>query len=332
MAKRVCVLQDYLRMGGTERNSLALCNDLARQGATVTLLTARPGGILATAAKELGIQHCASQFMDLKLNWFPPKTLKKMDGLDCDQVILMGRVANEFGWRIKDQNPDIELIASIRTGRTLTKSYQKTLQIADSIWVNSQYAADRALALAISQSKIKIVENFPIHQLSRTERLAKRDASRKRLGVNDSSKKILLKIAAFRPGKCHEDLIRFLIESGQTPPTSSHWELWLVGSGSQEKRCQNLVRKLGMEEQVRFFGNQLDVSTFYYAADLAISASREESNSNFIQEAIRVGLPVLAIQAGGTSESVNDAHGEVQWVADFSAFKKTLLNRMKVES
>lgn len=318
-------------MGGTERNSLALCKHLAEEGEHVTLVTARPGGPLEASADSLNVQRITIQPFDWKLNWFPPVLSGKIVSLGPEKAILMGRVANEFGWRLKARNPDLELVASIRTGRPFTAAYRRTLNVADSIWVNSQYAADRATEIGISADKMKLVQNYEIHELSYANRMERRDQSRRELGVEDGAPAVFVKVAAFRPGKCHEKLIRIFKRIDDLLAGRHAWQLWLVGSGSEESACRRLVAKLGLGEKVRFFGLQLDVSKYYYAGDCAVSASQEESNSNFIQEARRAGLPVIAFQAGGTSERTRGSNGEVAWASSDDALQESLLEFIKAK-
>ena len=326
MAETVCVLQDFLRMGGTERNSLALCRKLRSEGHKVVLVTARPGGPLGQVAQFSDYLWQVVQPFDMRLNWFPDSTLQHLDMAKCDRAILMGRAANEFGFKIKKILPSIELIASIRTGRVLTTAYVKTLRTADAVWVNSEYAGQRALAAGVDALKIKLVKNFEIHALSPNERDKQRQAARQQLGIRDTSTRVFVKVAAFRPGKRHENLLHAFAEFAQKNPELD-WRLLLVGTGPREKQCQRLAQRLHIADRVVFCGLQLELARYYYAADAALSVSEEESNSNFIQEAQRAGLPFIAIRSGGTAENPST---QGKWVKDLPSFKKQLAVRWQI--
>ena len=315
-------------MGGTERNSLALCRKLHKEGHKVVLMTARPGGPLSQVAAYSDYLWQVVQPFDMRLNWFPDTTLQHLDMASCDEAILMGRVANEFGFKIKKILPSIRLIATIRTGRVLTTNYLRTLRAADAVWVNSAYAADRAVTAGVDAALVKVVENFEIHVLSREERLARRQEARARLGIRENNTRVFVKVAAFRPGKRHENLLHAFAEYAQRHPESD-WRLFLVGTGPKEKQCRRLAQRLRIADRVVFCGLQLELANFYYAADSALSVSEEESNSNFIQEAQRAGLPFLAIRSGGTAEA-NASTG--LWVEDLVSFKKQLAVRISARS
>ena len=326
MAKRICVLQDFLRMGGTEQNSLALCSHLQEQGNRVTLLTARPGGPLAKSADRASFEIKQAQPFDFRINWFPPQTLGLIQEISPDRCILMGRVANEIGWRIKSRFPEIELVATIRTGRPFTRNYAKTLHAADWIDVNSDYARQRAIQVGVDAQRVRLVSNFEIHALSNEERLQSRDSARERLKVVSLERRICLMVGAFRPGKRHKDLIRLFAEI-EYP----NCELWFVGAGPEEKKCQELVRAMDLSQRIKFMGMQSELQDYYYAADSAISLSLEESNSNFIQEAKRAGLPIFARKSGGTFESNDSADAQIRWFESDSALKDALTRWLEKE-
>ena len=57
-----------------------------------------------------------------------------------------------------------------------------------------------------------------------------------------------------------------------------------------------------MADRVHFFGHQDDPFPYYAGADVAVSASLEDSLPNFLIEAQSMGLPVVATDYRGVSE------------------------------
>ena len=59
--------------------------------------------------------------------------------------------------------------------------------------------------------------------------------------------------------------------------------------------------------RVSFLGRREDVSELLQAADLFVLPSRNEGSSNAVLEAMATGLPVIATDVGGVSETI-EAH------------------------
>ena len=67
---KILLLQDHLRSGGTERQSILLARAFAAAGHAAVLLTFRPGGALA--GELAGVTHRPLTRRDLHLDWFAP--------------------------------------------------------------------------------------------------------------------------------------------------------------------------------------------------------------------------------------------------------------------
>ena len=68
---KILVIQDYLRSGGTERQSVLLAGAFSALGHTCTLLTFRPGGPLAATVNPAVAQQTL-QPCNTGLDWFAP--------------------------------------------------------------------------------------------------------------------------------------------------------------------------------------------------------------------------------------------------------------------
>ena len=84
--------------------------------------------------------------------------------------------------------------------------------------------------------------------------------------------------------------------------------VWLIlaGEGALREECQELARKLGLEDRVLFPGQVRDIPAWYAMADAAVSASRSEGLPFNIMEAMYAGLPVIASQVKGHTDLVED--------------------------
>lgn len=293
---KLLVIQDHLRNGGTERQSILLANAFAAAGHATALLTFRPGGALARTSAP-GVKRVSLQPVDLGLDWFAPGLCRRVRTLAPDFVLCMGRMANCHGWRLASLAP---VIATMRTGKSLPSWFRRTLRAATHIVANS-HDARRALIehQHLPEERISVIHNslvFPAAASDEHTR-ASRDTLRARFGATPATS-VLLCVAMFRPEKNQRELIE--IAAGL--PRDADWQLWLAGDGPARPACEALAEAHGLAARVRFLGFLPNPTELYAAADVAVHASWSEALSNFLIEAQAHGLPAVAYQAQGITE------------------------------
>jgi L-malate glycosyltransferase len=79
-------------------------------------------------------------------------------------------------------------------------------------------------------------------------------------------------------------------------------ELWIVGDGTRRTHLEQRSEELGLNANVRFWGQQLDVAPFYASADAFIMSSISEGLPMSLLQALSVGLPVIVTDVGGMAE------------------------------
>jgi len=84
--------------------------------------------------------------------------------------------------------------------------------------------------------------------------------------------------------------------------------LVIAGDGPDREPLQARARELGLGERVRFLGPQPRerIVELFRAADATILSSSWENFPHTVVEALAVGTPVLAMEAGGVAEVVRD--------------------------
>jgi glycosyltransferase involved in cell wall biosynthesis len=300
---KILLVQDYLRSGGTERQSVFLANAFAAAGHSTTLLTFRPGGPLSGTVAA-GINRITLQSRDLGLDWFAPGLYRAVEREAPDIVLCMGRMANCWALAIRnvlvDRWPRSAVVCTMRTGKKLPWFFRRSLRVCRHIIANSQEARDSlTTAHGIAADKISVIYNSLIFrsEVSVAGGLAaSRAAVRERYGANATTS-VLLCVAMFRPEKNQRELVE--VVAGL--PVAD-WQLWLAGDGPARTACESLVATKGLGSRVKFVGFQSDPSDLYAAADIAVHASWSESLSNFLIEAQAQGLPAVAYTAQGIRE------------------------------
>jgi glycosyltransferase involved in cell wall biosynthesis len=84
--------------------------------------------------------------------------------------------------------------------------------------------------------------------------------------------------------------------------------LWLVGDGSSRAELEDLANRLGITEQVSFWGERLDVARFFSAADVYAMSSVSEGLPMSLLQAMSIGLPALVTDVGGMAEVVRNSN------------------------
>jgi glycosyltransferase involved in cell wall biosynthesis len=296
---KILLLQDYLRSGGTERQTVLLANAFAAAGHKVTLLTFRPGGALADTVSS-AVMLKSLQSFDTRFDWFAPGLLSLVERQSPDIILCMGRMANCYGQslvkRTQGRRPKSVVIGTMRTGKSLPCLFRRSLRRVSHVIANSNAAKTTLIREhELSPEKISVIRNsmvFPAQSpLTATKSL------RAQHGAAPTTT-VLLNVAMFRPEKNQRELIK--IASGLPPDFD--WQLWLVGDGPSRPACMKLAVELGVNPRVKFLGFHPDPTTLYASADLAVHASSSESLSNFLIEAQSHGLPAIAYDAQGIGE------------------------------
>jgi glycosyltransferase involved in cell wall biosynthesis len=315
---KILVLQDRLRSGGTERQSILLTRAFAAAGHAARLLTFRPGGALGPTAADL--EPHALQPFDFGLDWAAPGLGRRVRRLQPDVVLAMGRMANCHAAGLARRAGGAAVVATLRTGKPLPWLYRRALRTVRQVVANSREAANAAVGRhQVPPERVTVIYNALVFPPAGP---AARDSElRARLGASAGTT-VLLSVAMFRPEKGQGELIE--IAAGL--PREPDWQLWLAGDGPARPACERRVRALGLGDRIRFTGFQPDPSPYYAAADVAVHASSTESLSNFLIEAQARGLPAVAAAAQGIAECF--VPGRTGWViprGDRAAFRAALV-------
>ncbi len=302
---KILVVQDHLRSGGTERQSILLAGAFAGAGHNVTLLTFRPGGPLSPTCSP-AVKRRSLQRVDTGLDWWAPGLRRTTAALAPQVILCMGRMANCYAGRLQRQFPAAAVVATMRTGKRLPALFRSSLHTARHVVANSREArANLVHHLGLSESKISVIYNSLVFPPA--DATAVNLALRATHGAGPGTA-VLLCVAMFRPEKNQRELIELVA----TLPPTADWQLWLAGTGPALPACEQLATERGLGARVKFLGFQTDPSAVYRAADIAVHASRSESLSNFLIEAQAHGLPAVVYAAQGIGECFLE--GETGWV------------------
>lgn len=298
---KILILQDHLRIGGTEKQSLFLARFFREAGEEAGLLTFRPGGHLQRAGLGDDLPVRVLQRFDSRISLWAPGLTRAIRETAPEVILCMGRTANCYAGFLQKRFPGIPVVGTLRTGKVLFPLHHWSMGRVRAVLVNSNWWKRRLLERGFPPERIHVAHNAVLLERSPEEARNTRIRTRETYRIDDRTC-VFLNVATFRPGKRHFELLQvFSVLRKQNPDLD--WRLWLVGDGREYKRCRQWAAANGLGTRVRFFHFQDDPFPFYAAADVAVSASREDSLPNFLVEAQAARLPVVAYDCRGVKET-----------------------------
>ncbi|MGY8696566.1 MAG: glycosyltransferase, partial [Verrucomicrobiia bacterium] len=245
---RIAFIQDHLRNGGTENQTLHIAHGLASEGIETHVIVFRQGGILDDKADASAFHlHFLNQG-PLKTDWFAPRLETLLRSLGIDIVIAMGRMGNcHAGLLCRSKRP-YRIVATFRTGKTIPWLQRRALLKADHIIANSQEALSRIAKLYdIERPESTVIYNGCIRNIEPPT-----------VSIQPAPIR-LVSASMFRPEKKQQRLLRIC----KRLPEQINWRLTLAGDGSERSACITEAERLGLADRVDFPGLLSDPNALY---------------------------------------------------------------------
>ncbi|TXF83362.1 N-acetyl-alpha-D-glucosaminyl L-malate synthase BshA [Neolewinella aurantiaca] len=142
--------------------------------------------------------------------------------------------------------------------------------------------------------------------------------------IAPNGERILIHVSNFRPVKRVDDVIYiFKIVNDEIPS-----KLLLIGDGPERSRCEELSRKLGLSQDIRFLGKQDAVEELLAVSDLFLLPSASESFGLAALEAMACQVPVISSNVGGIPEVNID--GETGYLSGIGMVDKMAEDALKI--
>lgn len=317
-------------MGGLEKQSAALCQELVRRGHTVRVLTERlPGtesdevrdGIavhrvpalpntrrarfaaFGAAAVAYAARHRAAFDLVHVQQILPPAAaIASALLLIRRPIVVTNHGSGQFGGvKLMQRLPlgpaALKLLGRRTTCVALTEEMQGEMRDA-------------------GMGEARLIPNGIALPPLPTEQ--ERASSRIRLGI---SGRVILFVARLEPGKDVELLTRAFTKVRDDLECS----LVIVGDGPEAERLREMAAGTRFASDIHFVGRSDDVRSYLAAADVFALATHSEGLSMALLEALGAGLPTVASDVGGNRQVISDASlGRLTAPGDVDAFAAAL--------
>jgi hypothetical protein len=218
LKKKILIVQDFLRMGGTENQSLVFYEVLLNNHISTTLLIFTEGGFLTKKINNVVINSTDIVFFRKSL------FIKYIALLNPDLIICMGKSANYCIPSIHKNFSRIKLVSTLRSGKVYKDKVIRSMSCFSYILTNSKNSKLNFFGLG-GYGYVSTISNINPHKCIREPHEFFKIKLKKKLKIK-SKRVILLCMAAFRGKKGQSDLIKLIKLVDLKNAT-----LLLVGSG-----------------------------------------------------------------------------------------------------
>ncbi|HWP39057.1 MAG TPA: N-acetyl-alpha-D-glucosaminyl L-malate synthase BshA [Gemmatimonadales bacterium] len=212
---------------------------------------------------------------------------------------------------------DITLVGQARSFFTITKF---SIEQSDAVTAVSEYLREEtyrafecgSCGIEVIPNFVNLAEYFPVDGAPRPE-------------FAPVGTKMVIHVSNFRQVKRVPQAIRVFARIRAAMPSV----FVIVGDGPDRAEAEAEAERLGLKNDVFFFGKLDTVADLLQAADLFLLPSTSESFGLAALEAMACGVPVLASRVGGLPEVVED--GESGWLIPPGSHETEMMAERAIE-
>lgn len=213
---------------------------------------------------------------------------------------------------------DITLVGKDATyGSVVTFSINES----DAITAVSENLKQETLNSFAIDKPIQVIPNFVDLDRFKKNNL---DHFKRIFAPNDE--RILIHVSNFRRVKRVDTVIETFSEISKVIPS----KLLMIGDGPDRQMAEDLCRKLGTCDNIRFLGKQEKMEEIFNISDLFMLPSEYESFGLAALEAMACGVPVISSNSGGLPEiNIDGITGGLSDVGDVKDMAQKAINILK---
>lgn len=328
--KKILMVNDYAHAGGAEKIMENLALYFAKKEYEVTVMTLHkdfesivsfyPDNVryydmenlvVDTRYKRYDIRHI---YKAIKRRLSRKCYLNRINKENYDVVIAMKEgdimellqdvnAMKKIGWIHTDygkQHWTAGFFRSVENEMACMKKYDKIICV-------SQATMD-SVKKTVGDSGNLVVRDNPINvkQIEELSRRKYKDKLLKDKVLKDKSgreKIILVSVGRLCEHKNYKTLLETMVKVRSV--VSTPHELWIIGDGDERKELEQYAKDFGLNN-VRFLGQKDNPYPYIKKADWFVTTTKGESYGLAVQEALILGVPVLATRCKAFEECVTE--------------------------
>jgi glycosyltransferase involved in cell wall biosynthesis len=139
---------------------------------------------------------------------------------------------------------------------------------------------------------------------------------RREAGAEENAIPILTMVGEMIPRKRHADALEVFARVRRSHPDAV---LLLVGDGMLSEKLKGMASERGIADGVRFLGFRRDIRRILASTDVFLFPSQQEGLPCAVQEAMAMGVPVVATDVRGNADLVDKTCGRLAPLGDVGA-------------
>ncbi|MDP1853766.1 MAG: GT4 family glycosyltransferase PelF [Candidatus Omnitrophota bacterium] len=293
-----------LNIGGAQKDIVAFASEFTKKGHKI-VVACRGGGILEKDIVNLGAKYhnvdCHFRSFLSLLN-----TVKNISKIIHDEKIdiiapqsIRTSIAAFLANR-KNKKPIITTIHNVGLSLYAFVSGVILTITSDLIIFESEYEQRRLICSGLNRHKTVVVHSGI--DLERFKPQPKDNVLLEKIGLHPDNF-IIGTLARLSAEKGQKYLIEAMKQVKLLAPQA---KLMIVGDGPLKETLMNQSERLGLNNDIKFLGEQRDVERYLGLVDLFVLPSIRESFSQSLREAMAMGKPVIATNVGGAAEIITD--------------------------
>jgi glycosyltransferase involved in cell wall biosynthesis len=315
MKPNVLFIIDSFEQGGSERQALQLLRQLHMSGqCRVHLACLQNRGSLRADADQLGIgeihEYPLTSFYDLNFVKQLGRLRRYIKDNKIDVVHTHCFYTNIFGMT----GAFLSGVRARVTSKGETDGFRTPMQkraeraafrLAHRVIANCLVVQKQLIREGVSPARIVQHYNGLDLERMKVQPQLRREEALAAFGLPIKPARRFVTIVAnlHNPVKDHPVFLRAAARVHTAVPEAA---FVIAGEGELEESLRALAEQLGIQREVFFIGRCEDVGKLLFASDIGVLSSKAEGFANAILEYMAAGLPVVATDAGGVREAVQE--------------------------